>query len=77
MQEEQWSSCMDIQAGVPQGFILRPQNNLTSNPKLFADDILFSGVTDPNAAANKINSNLHNTNIWAYQWQMIFNPNTS
>ena len=46
-----------------QEFILRPfffliyindlKGNLTSNPKLFADDIsLFSTVTDPNATAH-------------------------
>ena len=36
-------------------------NNLTSNPKLFADDTsLFSTVTDPNVTANQINNDLHN-----------------
>ena len=54
-----------------QEFILRPfffliyindlKGNLTSNPKLFADDIsLFSTVTDPNATAHQINSDLFN-----------------
>ena len=49
-------------------------NNLTSNPKLLADEtLLFSTVTDPNA----INHNFHNINTWALQWKMNFNPDTS
>ena len=50
---------MDVQAGVPQDSILGTLlflihindllDNLTSNPKLFAEDVsLFSTVTDPN-----------------------------
>ena len=46
-------------------------DNLTSNPKLFADDTsLFSTVTDPNATVNQINNYLHNVNTWAHQWQI-------
>ena len=53
-------------------------DNLTSNPKLFADDTsLFSTIADPNATANQINNDLHNINTWAYQWKMKFNPDTS
>ena len=53
-------------------------DNLTSNPKLFADDTsLFSTIADPNATTNQINNDLHNINIWAYQWKMKFNPDTS
>ena len=38
-------------------------DNLTSNPKLFADDTpLFSTVTDPNATANQMNNDLRNFN---------------
>ena len=45
---------------------------------MFADDTsLFSTVADPNATANQINNDLHNINIWAYQWKMKFNPDTS
>ena len=30
----------------------------------------------PNAMENQINNDLHNSNTWAYQWKMIFNPDT-
>ena len=37
------------------------KGNLTLNPNLFADDIsLFSTVTDPNATAHQINTDLFN-----------------
>ena len=38
---------------------------------------LFSTVTDPNAAANQINNDLHSFNTWVYQWKMKFDPNAS
>ena len=51
----------NVQAAVLQGSILEPlffviyindlQGNLTSNPKVFADNTLFSTVTDINAMA--------------------------
>ena len=50
---------------------------LTSNQKLFADDTLFSTVTDLNASANQINNDLHNISPWAYQWKISFNRDTS
>ena len=79
---------MDVQAVVPQGSLLGLllfliylndlPDNLTSNPKLFADGMsLFSTVTDPNVTANQINDDLHNIYTWAYQWKMSFNPDTS
>ena len=62
----QTSNWKNIHAGVPQGSILGPllfliyindlAQNLSSNPKLFADDIsLFSVVRDLNISANEIN----------------------
>ena len=84
----QCSSWMDVQAGVPKGSILWTlfiliyvndlPDNITSNPKLFADDTsLFSTVTDPNPGANQINIDLQNINRWAYLWYISFNPDPS
>ena len=53
-------------------------NNLTSNPKLFADDgSLFSIVTDQNATAYEINNDLHTIITWAYQRRTSFNSDIS
>ena len=82
---------MDVQAGVLHGSILASllflfyindlPNNLTSNPKLFANDTsLFSTVTDQNATANQINNDLHNINTWVYQqsstWGHIYSAHS-
>ena len=78
-----FSSWMDFQAGIPQGsifsiiYINDLPNNLTSNPKLLADDTsLFSTVADPNVTSNHINNDLHNISTWAHQWKMHFNPDS-
>ena len=66
---------LDVQAQVSQGSLLTTlfciiyinglPDNLTSNPKLLADDTsLFSTVKDPCATANQINNDLHNINTW-------------
>ena len=74
-----------IEAGVPQGSILEPllfliyvydlSDNLTSNPKLFADDtLLFSVVKNVNASNIDLNNDLKKIGEWAFQWKMSFNP---
>ena len=53
-------------------------DGLSSNAKLFADDIsLFSVVPDINTSAIELNSDLRKTNDWAFQWKMTFNPDRS
>ena len=82
------SSWRDLNAGVPEGSILRPLlflvyindllNGLKSNPKLFADDTsLFSVIHDINSSQIDLNEDLDEINNWAYQWKMSFNPDPS
>ena len=74
----QTSNWENIHAGVPQGSILGPlllliyindlAENLSSNPKLFADDpSLFSVVRDRNTSAIEINADLKKIEAWAHQ----------
>ena len=81
----QKSSWTNVLAGDPQGSILDPlffliyindlSDDLSSNPKLFADDTsLFSVVHDKNTSANELNNDLRKISNWAYQWKMSFNP---
>ena len=81
----QTSSWTNILAGVPQRSILGPlcffiyindpSDDLSSNPKLFADDTsLFSVVHDKNTSAKELNNDLWKISNWAYQWKMSFNP---
>ena len=74
-----------IDAGVPQGSVLRPllfliyindlEDGIKSQIKFFADDTsLFSIVHDPNTSAVDLNRDLNLICQWAYQWTMSFNP---
>ena len=81
----QVSTWKNVNAGVPQGFILGLllfliyindlTEGLTTNVKLFADDTsLFSVVHDTQTSANDLNKDLKIINNWAFQWKMNFNP---
>ena len=79
----QTSSWTNVLAGVPQGSILDPlffliyindlSDDLSSNPKLFADDTsFFSVVPDKNISANELNNDLRKISNCVYQWKMSF-----
>ena len=51
---------------------------LHSKVKLFADDTsLFSVVRDPRVTAETLNEDLSKVSLWAHQWKMLFNPDSS
>ena len=81
----QLSSWSNIETGVPQGSALGPLlfliyiNNLldglTTNARLFADDVsLFSVADNINLSATNLNSDLGKINAWENQWKITFNP---
>ena len=52
-------------------------DNLQSNPTSFTDHpSLFSTIKGFERAANNLNNELKETNKWAFQWKMNFNPDT-
>ena len=84
----QYSSWTSIEAGVPQGLILRPllfliyindlSDDLTTNVKLIADDTsLFSIVHNMNTSTTNLNNNLNKIKNLTIQWKMTFNPDPS
>ena len=69
-------SWRDVNAGAPQGSILRPllnvvyindlSNDLNSNPKLFADDTsLFYEIHDVSLSQTDLNEDLDKVKNWA------------
>ena len=50
-------------------------DGLTTNARLFADDVLLFSVVDHiNLSATNLNSDFSKINAWASQWRMTFNP---
>ena len=81
----QLSSWYNIESSVPQGSILSPllflicindlSEGLTTNVRLFSDDVsLFSVADNNNLSATNLNSDLSKKNAWASQWKITFNP---
>ena len=63
--------------GMTQGcyFQIKAKWNLTTNVRLFAEDILlFSVVDNINLSTTNLNSDLSKINVWASQRKMTFNP---
>ena len=52
-------------------------SDLKSNVKLFANDTsLVTVVKDKNENANILNNDLQSISTWAYNWKMLFNPDS-
>ena len=84
-----WTSAWkNILTGVPQGSVLGPLlfliyindllNGIQSICKIFADDTsLFSKVKDTTFSDTQLNKDLNKISKWAFQWNMLFNPDPS
>ena len=59
-------------------YIKNLADGLSSNAKLFADDIsLFLVIHDVDTSVNKINNNFYPINEWVFQWKIAFNTDAS
>ena len=75
-----------MESGISQGSILgqllfliylykKSFRRLTTNARLFADDVSLSSVVNNiNLSATNLNSDLSKINAWASRWKMTFNP---
>ena len=82
------SSWKPIISGVPQGSVLGPllflvfindlPDNLTCNPKLFADDVSLNAVMhDKDVSTQNLKDDLNRLLEWSTKWKMVFNPEPS
>ena len=73
-----------VAAGVPQGSVLGPLfflvyindlvDDINCDIRLFADDTsMFSVVKNASQTSDKLNRDLENARLWAWQWKMQFN----
>ena len=59
-------------------YIINLTEDLSTNAKLFADDIsLFSVIHDIQTSANNLNKDLERKSNWVTQWKINFNPDTT
>ena len=81
--EGQSSSYLSVDSGVPQGTVLGPllfllyindlPENLTSTPRLFADDCLLYRTISSDKDAADLQMDLDELTKWQEMWQMRFN----
>ena len=51
--------------------------NFNSNPKIFADDNLFSIFSNVAQSNSELSPDLTKINDWAFKWKMSFNPDST
>ena len=74
---------MDVLSGVPQGTVLGPvlflcfindiADYLSSNIRLFTDELLLYRTIENQADAEALQHDLSQLELWAKTWQMEFN----
>ena len=73
-----------VTSGIPQGTVLAPllflcyindiTKDISSNIKLYADDVLIYNIINSKEDCVKLQKDLDILNEWAVTWKMIFNP---
>ena len=78
------SSLASVTSGAPQGTVLTPllflcyindiTKDISSNIKLYADDVLIYNIINSKEDCVKLQKDLDILNDWAMTWKMFFNP---